>query len=100
MQEFVNTIQSFNSYINDRRIVQLKTLDGTVITTDMANTMYNYFSSVFNIEQLNNVPQLGQHEVNILDTFNFSTKEVQEKLQQLNIYKSKGQDLACFTLGF
>ena len=55
----------------------LKTLDGTVITTDndMADTMNNYFSSVFTIEQLNNVPQLRQYEGNIIDTFNFSTAE-------------------------
>ena len=53
--------------------------------------MNNYFSSVN--EQLNNVPQLGQYEGNILDTFNFSTEEVQEKLQHLNIYKSTGPDM-------
>ena len=83
--------ESFYSYISERKIVRdnigpLKTLDGIVITTDngMANTMNNYFSSVFTIEQLN-VPQLGQYEGNILDTFNFSTEEVQEKLQHLNI---------------
>ena len=62
---------------------------------DKANIMNNYFSSVFTIEQLNNVPQLIQYEGNILDTFNFSTKEVQEKLQHLNIYiyKSTGPDM-------
>ena len=48
---------------------------------------------MFTIEQLNNVPKLGQYEVNILDTFNFSTEEVQEKLQHLNIYKSTGPDI-------
>ena len=31
-------------------------------------------------------------KVNILDTFNFSTEEVQEKLQHLNINKSTGPD--------
>ena len=84
--------KSFYSYINERRIVRenkgpLKALDGIVITNDndMANTMNNYFSSVFTIEQLTNVPQLGQYEGNILDTFNFSSEEVQEKLQHLNI---------------
>ena len=60
---------------------------------DKANTMNNYFSSVFTIEQLNNVSQLGQYEGNILDNFNFSTEEVQEKLQNLNIYKSKEPDM-------
>ena len=55
--------------------------------------MNNYFSSAFTIEQLNNVPHLGQYEGNILDTFNFSTKEVQEKLQHLNKYKSTGPDM-------
>ena len=40
----------------------------------MANTMNSYFRSVFTIEQLNNVTQLGQYEGNILDTFN--TEEV------------------------
>ena len=45
---------------------------------------------MFTIEQLNNVPQLGHYEGNILDTFNFSIEEVQEKLQHLNIYKSTG----------
>ena len=58
----------------------------------MANTMNNYFSSVFTIEQLNNVPQLGQYDGNILDTFNISTVKVQ-KLQHLNIYKSTGPDI-------
>ena len=64
---------------------------------DMANTMNNYFSTVSTIEQLNNVPQIGRYEGNIvgniLDTFNFSTEEVQEKLQHLNIYKSTGPDM-------
>ena len=62
--------KSFHSYINERRIVRdnigrLKTLERIVITTDndIANIMNNYFSSVFTIEQLNNVPQLGQYEV-------------------------------------
>ena len=92
--------KSFYSYINERRIVwdnkgPLKTLEGIVITTDydMANIMNNYYSSVLTIEQLNNVPQLRQFEGNILDTFNFSTEEVQEKLQHLNIYKSTGPDM-------
>ena len=84
--------KSFYSYIYKRRIVRdniwpLKTLDGTVITTDnyMANTMNNYFRSVYTIEQLNNVPQLWQYEGNILNTVNFSTEEVLEKLQHLYI---------------
>ena len=51
----------------------------------MANTVNNYFSSVFTIEQLNNTLELGQYEGNILDTLNFSTEELQEKLQHLNI---------------
>ena len=55
--------------------------------------MNNYFNSVFTIELLNNVPQLRQYEGNILDTFNFSIEEVQEKLQHLNIYKSTGPDM-------
>ena len=48
---------------------------------------------MFTIEQLNNVPQLDQYEGNILYTFNFRTKEVQEKLQHLNIYESTGPDM-------
>ena len=48
---------------------------------------------MFTIEELNNVPQLGQYEGNILDTFNFSTEEVKHKLQHLNIYKSTGPDM-------
>ena len=59
----------------------------------MANTMNNYFSSVITIEQLNNVPQLGQYEGNILDTFDYSIEGVQEKLQHLNICKSTGPDM-------
>ena len=55
--------------------------------------MNNYFISVFTIEQLNTVPQLGQYEGSILDTFNFSAEEVQEKLLHLNIYKSTGPDM-------
>ena len=58
----------------------------------MANTMNNYFNSLFTIQQLNNV-QLGQYEGNTLDTFNFSSEEVQEKLQHLNIYKATGPDM-------
>ena len=49
--------------------------------------MNNYFSSVFTIQQLNNVPQLGHYEGNIIDSFNFSIGEVQEKLKHLNTYK-------------
>ena len=62
------------------KIGKLKSLDGIVIRTDsdMGNTMNKNFSSVFTIKQLNNVPQLGQYEGNILDTFNFSTEEVEE----------------------
>ena len=52
--------------------------------------MNNYFCTVVTIEQLNNVPQLGQYERNILDTFDFSTEEVQEKLQHS---KSTGPDI-------
>ena len=59
----------------------------------MANTMNNYLSSVFTIDLLNNVPQLGQFQGNILDTFNYSTEEVQEKLHHLNIYKSTELDM-------
>ena len=58
----------------------------------MANIMNNYFSAVFTSEQLNNVPQLGQYEGNIL-TFNFSTEEEQAKLQHLNLFKSSGPDM-------
>ena len=63
---------TFYSYINEWRIVRdnigpLKTLDEIVITTDngMANTMNNYFSSMFTIEQLNNVPQ-GQINIKLI----------------------------------
>ena len=59
----------------------------------MPITMNNYFSSVFTIERLNNIPQFGQYEGSILDTFNFSRMEVQEKQQHLNIYKSTGLDM-------
>ena len=80
---------SFYSYINERRIVRnnigpLITLDGIATDNDMANTMNSY--------------SYGQYEGNIFDTLNFSTEEVQEKLQHLNIYKSTCQ--ICFTLGF
>ena len=90
----------FYSYINERRIVRdkvgpPKTPDGIVVTTDndMANTLNDYFSSVFTQEQLNNIPQLDQYEGNAIDIFNFRVNEVQEKLQHLNIYKSTGPDL-------
>ena len=59
----------------------------------MANTTNNYFSSVFTIEQLNNVSQVCEYEGNILDTFNFSSQEEQEKQQHLNIYKSTKPDM-------
>ena len=59
--------RSFYSYINEIRMFRdnigpLETLDAIVIATDneMANTINNYFSSVFIIEQLNNLTQLGQ----------------------------------------
>ena len=59
--------RSFYSYINEIRMFRdnigpLETLDAIVIATDndMANTINNYFSSVFTFEQLNNVTQLGQ----------------------------------------
>ena len=52
----------FYSYINERRIIRdnvgpLKTPTGQIVTTDnaMANTLNTYFSSVFTLEQLNNI---------------------------------------------
>ena len=55
------------------------------------------FSSVVTIEPLNNIPRLGQYEATytwyILDTLNFSTEEVEYKLQHLNIYKSTLPDM-------
>ena len=90
----------FHSYVNERRIVRdkvgpLKTPDGIVVTTDneMANTLNDYFSSVFTQEQLNNIPQLDKYEGSTIDTFNFRVNEVQKKLQHLNIYISTGPDL-------
>ena len=101
-----NQSKSFYSYFNERRIVwdnigPLKTLDGIVITTDndMANIMNNYFSSMFTIEQLTNVPQLGRYEGNIIDTFKYSTEEVLQKLHRLNILYTSPQDQIFFTLG-
>ena len=78
----------------------LKTRDGILITNDneMANATNNYFISVFTIGQLNNVPQLGQYEGNILDTFNFISEEVQDKLQHLNIYKSTLRGFSIMTV--
>ena len=74
----------------------LKTPTGQIFTTDndMANTLNTYFSSVFTHEQLNNIPQLPIRYVgNTLDTFNFRLEDVQEKLKNLNVYKSTGPDL-------
>ena len=48
---------------------------------------------MFTTEQLNNDPQLGQYEGNIVDSFNFSTEEVQEKRQHSNIYNSTRPDM-------
>ena len=56
-------------------------------------TMKNYFSSVYSIEQLKNVPQWGHYEGNILVTFNFSIEVAQKNLKHLNIYKSSGPDM-------
>ena len=100
MQEFVNTIPKAFTLISTRE--HWKTLEGIGITTDndMANMMNNYLiSSVFTIEQRNNVTQLSQYEGNIFETFDFSNEEVHEKLQHLNIlYNSTGPDM--LTLGF
>ena len=52
---------------------------------------------MFTVEQLNSVPQLDQYEGSsywlAVGTFNFSTVEVQEKLQHLNIYNSTGPNM-------
>ena len=87
---FKHNTKIFYSYINKRRIVtdnkgSLKTLDGIIITTDndRADKMNNYFSKVFTIEQINNVPHLGQYQDNILGTLNYSTREVHEKLRNM-----------------
>ena len=55
-------------------------------------------SSVFTIEQLNNVPQFGQYEGNIHDTLNFNPEEAHEKPQH-GTFTSQ-LDQICFTLGF
>ena len=80
--------KSFYFYINERRIVRdnigpLKTEEGVVITTvnDMANIMENYFSSMFTLEQLNNLPQL----IIIMKVLSTS---VLEKLQHSNIWRA------------
>ena len=68
------------------------------VTTDnnMANTFNTYFSSVFTHEQLNNIPPLPRYVGNPPDTFNFRLEDIQgkaEKLNQINMYKSRGPDL-------
>ena len=75
--------QPENSYINERRIVRdkvwpPKTPDGIVVTTNnvMANTLNDYFSSVFTHEQLNNIPQLDEYAGNTIDTINFRVNEM------------------------
>ena len=49
----------------------------------MANTLNDYFSSVFTHEQ-QNIPQLDQYEGNTIDAFNFRVNEGQEKLLHFN----------------
>ena len=59
----------------------------------MANALNTYFRSVFAREQLNNIPELSRYVGNTLDIFNYRLKDVYEKLNHLNMYKSTGPDI-------
>jgi hypothetical protein len=92
--------KDFYKYVNERRIVKdsigpLKAQDGLLKTSnaDMAKLLNDYFSSVFTIEDAENIPELPEYkEEDRLNEMRFTQEDVLGKLTNLDVYKSFGPD--------
>ena len=92
--------KAFYAHVNKTRIHKprigpLTDNNGEPVTqgTEMAQTMNEYFASVFTAENLDNIPQIVNKQYDRpLNTVYFPPQEVQELLLHLNIYKSMGPD--------
>ena len=94
--------KKFWRYVQDRMksksgIGTLKTKDGSLITNDKdkAETLNEFFSSVFTNENKNNIPNLAPGEYSngaFLSEIIVTPKAVEKKLHELNPDKAQGPD--------
>ena len=95
-----NNPKSFWRYVNSKTktrktISDLEKDDGKLTTSDQekAGVLNNFFSSVFTIEDLEDVPDFAQRPVaQGLDEIQFTIEDVEKLLCKLKIAKSPGPD--------
>ena len=90
----------FNSYVKSKTktrtsIGSLKRISGEIVTdsTDMAEMLNDFFSSVFTREDVSNIPVADQvpHE-EVLDSVHFTEKNIAEKIRKLKKGSAGGND--------
>ena len=59
---------------------------------DKAETLNEYFGSVFSVENIHSIPFFERKCSNLLTTIEFSTEEIEDLLMHLDINKSPGPD--------
>ena len=92
--------KEFYRYVNERRICKdpvgpLMGPDGELLNSDEdnANVFNTFFSSVFTIEDMDNLPEMVEYQgEQRLTDIGFTAEGVKAELQKLNIYKSLGPD--------
>lgn len=98
-----NDAKSFYAYVNNKKvntnnIGPLQDSQGNLVNSseDVANLLNKYFSSVFAVEDLNNVPVINLvNQLNVtsrLCKMNIDKNVVFDKLSKLNVNKSQGPD--------
>ena len=93
-------VKTFWRYVNNGMKVRvpvgdLEREDGTVATTDTekAEVLNQFFTSVFTIEDMENLPTMEErHGGNILPELEITMHEVMDKLTKLKVDKSPGPD--------
>ena len=94
-----NNNKKFTSYIKSKTkskstIGPLRNTEGQLITDDrgMADELNKYFSSVFTIENLENIPILEQETENRLETINISWARIRRQIKNLRTGSAPGPD--------
>lgn len=98
-----NDTKSFYAYVNNKKVSSNKVgpmqdSQGNLVENNkvVANLLNNYFSSVFAVEDLNNVPKITLvnqlKETSRLSKLNIDKGVVLNKLVKLNVNKSHGPD--------
>jgi hypothetical protein len=93
-----NDAKPFWRYVNSKRkgtnnLILLKTQDGEITNdSEIAESMNNYFSSVFTEETPENFPSMIQRTKDSVTNIECTVAEVYRHLKQLNVNKSPGPD--------